>query len=72
MGRHTTKRLKVWAPGADKRHMDNKNTLDIGKLLRQVSREENKGMKPGGPMGSKKGKRGYSRKAKHNKGNHDA
>ena len=52
--------------------MSKTNTLDIGKLLRQVSREENKGMKPGGPIGSKKGKRGYSRKAKHNKGKHDA
>jgi hypothetical protein len=39
--------------------------IDIARILRRISREENKGMKPGGPQGTKKGKKGYTRKAKH-------
>ncbi len=42
-----------------------KPPIDVAKILRRISREEHKGMKRGGPQGTKKGKRGYSRKTKH-------
>jgi len=48
-----------------------KNSVDIATLLRKASRELHKGMKPGGPQGTKKGKKGYSRKNKHNGGKYD-
>ena len=40
-------------------------TQDVALMLRRAARELHKGMKPGGPQGTRKGKRGYTRKAKH-------
>jgi len=42
-------------------------TADIVKAVRRAAREIHKGMKRGGPHSSPKGKKGYTRKAKHPK-----
>lgn len=46
----------------DKRIMDRKDTI---KAIKRAAREIHKGMKRGGPQGTPKGKRGYSRHPKH-------
>jgi len=43
------------------------NTPKIAKDAKRISRDLHKGMKPGGPMGTKKGDSGYTRKTKHKK-----
>lgn len=40
---------------------------DLPGLLRSLSRDIHKGMPPGGPQGTPKGKAGYTRKVKHRK-----
>lgn len=42
--------------------------LEVATILRGISREQHKGMKPGGFHSSRKGERGYNRKTKHKKG----
>jgi hypothetical protein len=44
------------------------NPTEVATILRGISREQHKGMKPGGFHSSPKGKRGYTRKTKHKKG----
>ena len=39
--------------------------VDLPGLLRSLSRDIHKGMPPGGPQGTPKGKAGYTRKVKH-------
>ena len=51
--------------------MADSKSVDVVKILRRASRELHKGMRPGGPQGTKKGKKGYTRKAKH-RGGYDA
>ena len=40
---------------------------DLARALRAAARRIHSGMPPGGRQGTKKGKRGYTRKAKHPK-----
>jgi len=42
-----------------------KKVPDTVKQLKRISREQHKGMPTGGPHGTKKGKKGYTRKQKH-------
>ncbi len=50
---------------------NNMVSKDTIKALKAASREIHKGMPRGGRQGTKKGKRGYTRKLKHKGGNND-